>query len=133
MLQNIDRNDELRFQNRQGPQWGWNYPDALFVGKAQCDIFHLIFTISPKKYTEGVAHPKQSCYALVSFDPKEGESYLSKEALHTKSVLQGIVKLLKPTNFEIQQRFLCLKYCYKLKGVSICSSTLVKPLELLLL
>ena len=38
LLQNIDRNDELRFQKRQGPQWGWNYPDALFVGKAQWEI-----------------------------------------------------------------------------------------------
>ena len=33
VLINLDRNDETRFQNRQGPTLGWNYPDALFVGK----------------------------------------------------------------------------------------------------
>lgn len=31
---NLDRNDEDRFLDRQGPELGaWNYPDALFVGK----------------------------------------------------------------------------------------------------
>ena len=33
MLTNIDRNDENRFVANQGPSKGWNYPDALFVGK----------------------------------------------------------------------------------------------------
>ena len=34
MLMNLDRNDEDRFLDRQGPEFGaWNYPDALFVGK----------------------------------------------------------------------------------------------------
>ena len=33
MLFNIDINDEKRFTKNQGPQIGWNYPDALFVGK----------------------------------------------------------------------------------------------------
>ena len=31
---NIDRNDEARFRTKYGPSvGGWNYPDALFVGK----------------------------------------------------------------------------------------------------
>ena len=33
VLSNIDRNDEERFVTNQGPFKGWNYPDALFVGK----------------------------------------------------------------------------------------------------
>jgi alpha-galactosidase len=33
MLVNIDINDEKRFTSNQGPKIGWNYPDALFVGK----------------------------------------------------------------------------------------------------
>ena len=33
MLANIDINDETRFTSNQGPNIGWNYPDALFVGK----------------------------------------------------------------------------------------------------
>ena len=33
MLTNIDRNDENRFVANQGSSKGWNYPDALFVGK----------------------------------------------------------------------------------------------------
>ena len=33
LLTNIDRNDENRFVENQGPNKGWNYPDALFVGK----------------------------------------------------------------------------------------------------
>ena len=32
---NIDVNDEVRYTQKgvQGPEYGWNYPDALFVGK----------------------------------------------------------------------------------------------------
>ncbi|XP_059087269.1 uncharacterized protein LOC131883741 [Tigriopus californicus] len=33
VLRNLDRNDEERFVHHQGPTLGWNYPDALFVGK----------------------------------------------------------------------------------------------------
>jgi alpha-galactosidase len=32
VLSNLDRNDESRFVQHQGPDIGWNYPDALFVG-----------------------------------------------------------------------------------------------------
>ena len=38
MLTNIDRNDENRFVENQGPNKGWNYPDALFVGKGGMTI-----------------------------------------------------------------------------------------------
>lgn len=33
LLANIDINDEKRFTANQGPNIGWNYPDALFIGK----------------------------------------------------------------------------------------------------
>ena len=33
LLANLDKNDEPRFVENQGPNKGWNYPDALFVGK----------------------------------------------------------------------------------------------------
>lgn len=35
MMWNIDVNDEVRYRQpgAQGPEYGWNYPDALFVGK----------------------------------------------------------------------------------------------------
>ena len=38
LLTNIDRNDENRFVENQGPNKGWNYPDALFVGKGGMTI-----------------------------------------------------------------------------------------------
>ena len=41
MLVNIDINDEKRFTSNQGPKIGWNYPDALFVGKEIQIIFRL--------------------------------------------------------------------------------------------
>ena len=106
MLQNIDRNDELRFQNRQGPQWGWNYPDALFVGKAQCDIFHLILTIFPLKWLllRGCGTPLKifSCPWVLRSKRRGIRSVLSKEELHTK-ISTTRDWLLKPTNFEIHE------------------------------
>ena len=33
LLANVDKNDEDRFVHNQGPKKGWNFPDALFVGK----------------------------------------------------------------------------------------------------
>ena len=35
MLWNLDINDEIRYRQPgvQGPEFGWNYPDALFIGK----------------------------------------------------------------------------------------------------
>ena len=33
LLANLDKNDEARFVENQGPRKGWNYPDALFIGK----------------------------------------------------------------------------------------------------
>ena len=35
MMWNLDINDEERYRQPgvQGPEFGWNYPDALFVGK----------------------------------------------------------------------------------------------------
>ena len=41
MLVNIDINDEKRFISNQGPKIGWNYPDALFVGKEIQIILYL--------------------------------------------------------------------------------------------
>ena len=35
LLANIDINDEKRFTANQGPNIGWNYPDALFIGKSK--------------------------------------------------------------------------------------------------
>ena len=40
MMWNIDINDEERYRQIgvQGPEYGWNYPDALFVGKGGSDL-----------------------------------------------------------------------------------------------
>ena len=40
MMWNLDINDEERYRQPgvQGPEFGWNYPDALFVGKGGNNI-----------------------------------------------------------------------------------------------
>ena len=68
MLVNIDINDEKRFTSNQGPKIGWNYPDALFVGKEIQMILRLFLVCHLLLQTKSVpSQPASNVGGLVKF------------------------------------------------------------------